>query len=122
VLDQTGELTAYGNPLGLQLPKERDNLRSRLDRMEAQLVAQNEEIAANKKEIGTHKEKFAELEKGIAAQEEEIAHLKFENMIFQERAGQFERRVQFLCMNSKEYIQTRHEFLDSCKERIEGRN
>lgn len=90
--------------------------------MEAQLVAQNEEIAANKKEIGAHKEKFAELEEGIAAQEEEIAHLKFENMIFQERAGQFERRVQFLCMNSKEYIQTRHEFLDSVKERIDGLN
>jgi len=122
VLDQTGEPAAFGNPLGLQLLKERDNLGSRLDRMEAQLVAQNEEIAANKKEIGAHKEKFAELERGFAAQEEEVAHLKLENMVLQEGAGHLERRVQFLCANSKEYIQSRHEFLDRHKERIGGLN
>ena len=90
--------------------------------MEAQLVAQNEEIAANKKEIGAHKEKFAELERGFAAQEEEVAHLKLENMVLQEGAGHLERRVQFLCANSKEYIQSRHEFLDRHKERIGGLN
>ena len=122
MLDQTGEPTAFGNPLGLQLLKERDSLGSRLDRMEAQLVAQNEEIAANKKEIGAHKEKFAELERGIAAQEEEVERLKFDNMILQEGWGQVERRVQFLCQHSKEYIQSRHEFLDRHKERMGGLN
>lgn len=122
ILDQTGEPTAFGNPLGLQLLEERDSLGSRLDRMEAQLVAQNEEIAANKKEIGAHKEKFSELEGRIAAQEEEAEHLKLENVILQEGWSQYARRVQFLCQHSKEYIQSRHDFLDSYKERMGGLN